>query len=74
VILPNKHLTPRQSLLGIAAEILSYLDGPQTVNQLWERCRDDRTIGTFDRFVLALDLLFIVGAVDRSSGRIRTSE
>jgi hypothetical protein len=74
VILPTKHLTPAQSLLGVAARLLERLDGPRTVNQLWESCRGDRRVGTFDRFVLALDLLFLLGAVEMSSGTIRASQ
>jgi hypothetical protein len=71
LILPTRHLTPGQSLIGIAAQLLAQLDRPRTVNQLWELVRASDTVGTFDRFVLALDLLFVMGAVEFAAGRLR---
>ncbi len=70
MILPTKHLTPAQSLLGVAARLLEQLDRPLTVNELWEECRDDPRVATFDRFVLSLDLLFLLGAIEMSAGTI----
>lgn len=71
MILPTKHLTPGQSLIGVAAELLEHVNRPRTVNQLWELVRENESVGTFDRFVLALDVLFLVGAVELHAGRIR---
>jgi hypothetical protein len=71
LILPTKHLTPAESLLGVSARLLERLEEPRTVNQLWDSCRGDRRVGTFDRFVLGLDLLFVLGAIDVSAGTIR---
>jgi hypothetical protein len=73
MILPTKHLTPGQSLLGAAAQALSHLDGPKTVSQLWEILRDDPSVVSFDRFVLALDLLFMMSAIQIADGRIRVA-
>lgn len=71
MILPTKHLTPAQSLLGVAALVLDGLDGSRSVNQLWEDLRDRKAVGNFDRFVLALDLLFVMGAVEMADGMVR---
>jgi hypothetical protein len=71
VIMPTKHLTPGQSLLGAAAQVLGLLDRPRTVNQLWEQARADESVANFDRFVLAVDLLFLVGAIELTDGRLR---
>jgi hypothetical protein len=71
LILPTKHLSPGQSLIGAAAQLLGHLVSPRTVNQLWEAVRSDESVGTFDRFVLALDLLFLMGAVEFAAGRLR---
>lgn len=73
MILPTKHLTPAQSLLGVGARLLERLDRPKTVNQLWEESRADPSVATFDRFVLALDLLYLVRAVELTDGRLRAS-
>jgi hypothetical protein len=71
MILPTKHLTPAQSLLGVSSRMLARLRDPRTVNQLWEESRSDLTIGSFDRFVLALDLLFLLGAIELQGGMLR---
>lgn len=73
MILPTRHLSPSQSLIGLAAIVVKTLDRPRTVNQLWESLRSDQRIGTFDRFVLALDLLFMLGMVDMEDGELRVA-
>jgi hypothetical protein len=74
VILPTRHLTPGQSLLGACAVVLREIDRPVTVNRLWERLRENPEIGPYERFVLALDLLFIVGALDVDRGLLGRSQ
>lgn len=70
MILPSKHISEDQALLGVGAAVLRHLERPQTVTSLWEKVRDDRAVGTFERFVLALDLLHITGVVSLSRGMI----
>ena len=74
MILPTKHISEEQSLLGVIAIVLRYLERPQTVTSLWEKLRNEQVVGTFERFVLALDLLYIIGAVNLSQGMIRKEE
>lgn len=77
MILPTKHLPPDRALLGIGAEILSQLMEPRSVSELWEAVRQARGRTpnsaplSFDWFVLALNLLFTISAVDHSNGIIR---
>lgn len=68
MILPTKHVSPRSSLLGVGSLLLTRLDTEQTVSRLWERVRTCDVVGSFDRFVLALDLLHALGAVETSEG------
>jgi hypothetical protein len=76
MILPGKHLREDRALLSIGAEILGYLDEPRTVSELWERVRVTRSGPTllaplpFDWFVLALNLLYAMSAVEMSEGVI----
>ena len=70
MILPTKHLPPRKSLLGVGAKLLGALDRPQTESALWGRVRDLPEVATFERFVLALDLLYAIGAVDVTDGML----
>jgi hypothetical protein len=70
MILPTKHLSEKRALLRIGAELLPFLDKPQTISQLWESLKQshgttpERSSLTYDWFILALDLLYITGAVE----------
>ena len=75
MILPSKHLIPERSLLGVGAELLKRLDSPQTISHLWHEMRGSSTrlntlTPTYDWFVLALDFLYVSGAIDLKNGRI----
>ncbi len=75
MILPSKHITEEQTLLGVGAVLLKEVKEPQTVTSLWEKVRSNQAVGTFERFVLALDLLHITGVVSLTNGMIeRTNE
>ena len=74
MILPSKHLRQDRALLTVGATILQHLSGPVTVSALWETT--SRTLVEqkasspirYDGFVLALDLLFLIGAVELREG------
>ncbi len=68
MILPTKHVAPENSLVGIGAIVLRLLVQRQTVTRLWERARVQNHILTFPRFILALDLLFAIGAIELHQG------
>ncbi len=71
MILPSKHISEDQALLGVGAVLLNNLEQPQTVTSLWEKVRDNRSVGTYERFVLALDLLHITGVITLSQGMLK---
>ena len=78
MILPSKHLPPDRALLSVGAHILKHLAHPKTVSALWEEL-NKRDIGlavtsrriTYDWFVLALDLLYALGAIDLENGLVK---
>ena len=70
MILPSKHISQDQALIGIGAILLKKINRPQTITNLWEIIREEKTIGTFERFVLALDMLYIAGAIVLRDGLI----
>ena len=74
MILPSKHIPENQTLLGVGAVILAHLKRSETVTSLWDKVRNDRSVGTYERFVLALDLLHIIGIVDLSQGMIQKEQ
>ena len=76
MILPTKHIKPDRALLAVGAEMLQSLREPMTVSRLWDEvrtARQDRTVSApvnYDWYVLALDLLFLLGAVKFEQGLI----
>lgn len=70
MILPTKHISQNEALIGVGATVLAHLDGPMTVSGLWERLRSEANVGTFERFVLAANLLYLIGAIDMKDGLI----
>ena len=70
MILPDKHTRVSSSLLNVGAVLLYLMRPSQTVTELWCRARARPEVGTFDRFVLGLDLLFMLGAVSYKDGMV----
>ncbi len=73
MILPSKHLPQDRALLTVGASILRHLSHPVTVSALWEQmprsARDQKVpLLRYDAFVLALDLLFLIGAIELRDG------
>ena len=77
MILPTKHLRPEKALISVGGDVLALLQEPMTVSRLWDEIRAARSGGAaaprigYDWFVLALDLLFIMGAISFDQGLIR---
>lgn len=75
MILPTKGITPDRSILSVGSDLLDLLDSPQSVSNLWSRYLNFRKqMGlerpvNFDWFVLTLDFLFSIGAIDLDDRR-----
>lgn len=76
MILPSKHLSSSRALVGVGAEILSQLEEPLAVSELWERVRasriqrEDAIPLSFDWFVLSLTFLHAIFLIDMNQGTI----
>ncbi|MBI2803125.1 MAG: hypothetical protein HYX63_23140 [Gammaproteobacteria bacterium] len=74
MILPSKHLPHDRALLTVGASILRHLSHPVTVSALWEEIPRAPSVHKtqsplrYDGFVLALDLLFLIGAIELRDG------
>ncbi|TWT66657.1 ABC-three component system middle component 6 [Allorhodopirellula solitaria] len=70
-LLPQKHVRPSESLLGIGAVVLKSLnDRPKYLDEVWSDVQKTEAIKirlhgsvSLDTIVLAIDFLYIVGAV-----------
>ena len=74
MILPTKHIPTQRSMLGLGSVLLSNLLEPTTSSTLWDSVRSHTEIGTYSRFILALDLLYIIGAIELRNGLISRVE
>lgn len=74
MILPTKHIPTHRSLLGLGGLVLSKIVSPTTPSSLWESIRTYPEVATYGRFVLTLDLLFTMGAIELREGLIARVE
>jgi hypothetical protein len=75
MILPAKHLSHERALLTVGARLLTHLVQPSTVSSLWEAISRSinsterkKTAVHYDAYVLTLDLLFLMGAIELQDG------
>lgn len=80
MILPTKHIRPDRALIGVGAEVLGVLSQPMTMSKLWDEIRSRRSadmsspvIG-YRWFVLSLNLLYMISAVEFERGLIRKAK
>jgi len=78
MILPSKHLTQDRALLTVGGRVLTFLSQAKTVSALWEELNKYEELVspgmprriTYDWFLLALDLLYALGAIELHSGLV----
>lgn len=72
MILPTKHTNLSESILGLSGYLLSFLkQRSYSVDELWDELKNaaarDNSLyknHTFDNVVFAIDLLYMIGAVN----------
>lgn len=70
--MPDKHIKFAESLLGLGSYVLDALTAPQTIDDLWDGYHKAKKTGqylaphSFDNLVLAVDILFAIGAIMES--------
>jgi hypothetical protein len=69
-ILPDKYVHARHSILGLAAALVRDRQQSRTVSALWDDARDRHSQLPYAHFVLALDLLYMAGAIDLQNGLV----
>ena len=71
MILPKKQLSISESYFGFGGFLLQKLSVPISSEKLWEYYKDAYENGnypikfTFDQYIMALDYLFIIGAIQK---------
>ena len=70
MILPSKYLREDEALIGISAELLPLVENNGNLTALWEAAKKIESIGSFERFIFALDFLYLLGLVDLHNNKI----
>jgi hypothetical protein len=78
MLLPDKHVTLAESILGLGGVVLGLLDRPRTADQLYQSVKDareDKSLPAFhdlDSVLLAILFLYSIGTVEvTDSGAVR---
>jgi hypothetical protein len=64
MIMPTKYLKEDEALIGVVATFLQHIKSQRNISSLWEDVINDQTVCTFERFILALDFLFLLGFIE----------
>ncbi len=70
MIMPSKYLREDEALVGVSAALLSLVEKNGNLSVLWESAKKIDSVGRFERFILALDLLFLMGLIDLHGNEI----
>ena len=76
MILPSKHINFSQSLLGLGAFVLSQLESPKTMDELWGNYlsayqnKDYPAKQSFDNLMMTLLFLYSIDSIIEKEGMI----
>jgi hypothetical protein len=74
MILPSKFLRENEALVGVGGILLQRLEGRRNNATLWEDVKTNHAVATLERFILALDFLFLLGLIDIKGNAIMRVE
>ena len=61
-------------MVGIGALLLERLESSLTVSGLWEIVKGEPGVGNFRLFMLSIDYLYLIGAIDYERGFLRRAK
>jgi hypothetical protein len=70
MILPNNHLRENETLIGVGAVLMQKIPSSILISDLWELVKEVSNIGNFERFILGLDLLFLLDVIKIENNQI----
>lgn len=81
MILPSKHIRFSESLLGLGGILLSFINEPKTVDEIWFQYLEINNskkvfpaYHNFDNVILALNYLYLIGVIQiDNNGKIQNA-
>lgn len=76
MILPTKHLSPDRAIITVASEIFELINNRSTVSSVWNDLQEKhracmrRGEIPYDWFILSLDFLYLIGAIEEDNGKL----
>ena len=70
MIMPTKYLREDEALIGISASLLPLIEQDSSLSKLWDIARVTTKVGNYERFILALDLLYLLGLITLNGNQI----
>lgn len=70
MIMPNKYLREDEALIGFGTVVLKHLSFEQSLSGLWEDVKNFESVGNFERFILVLDMLYLLGLIEFRKNKI----
>jgi len=70
MILPDKHIALNNTLMGSGAKIIKRIITPVTLSSLWEISKKEKIETSYEKFILTLDFLYMIGFVEFKEGFI----
>ncbi len=76
MLVPAKHISFSESILGLGSLIISMLQKPKTIDELWSQYQKDIQdsksfhIHSFDNMMLAIIFLFSINKINENEGKL----
>lgn len=71
MIMPSKYVKEHESLLALGAVVLKEIkDDGTNLSLIWDKLKNNEDIFNFNRFILTLDMLFILGLIEIRNNKI----
>jgi hypothetical protein len=74
MILPDKSIILANSLIGIGYSIINNLQNQETISSLWEKTRRSNPALSYEKFILSLDLLYILDLIVLEKGLLKKKD
>jgi hypothetical protein len=71
MILPDKSITLSNSILGVGYTVITNLQNQETVSSLWEKIRKISPSLSYEKFILSLDLLYMLDLIVLEKGLLK---